>query len=306
MGQQAVKVTLDPAFVQRVQATFAPAGTAWLAALPATLAHYAARWELTLAAPFPNLSYNYVAPAHQHDGTPVVLKLGVPCAELCNEITALSSYSGVGAVRLLDADAAGGALLLERLLPGADLSALPDAQALPIAAQIMQQIRQPAPAQATVPHIRDWLRGLDRLDAAVAQGAAWFTRAEVAQVCRLRDALLADAGPDQLLHGDLHHGNIIASARGWLAIDPKGIVGEAAYEAGALLRNPFPAITAHPDPRALLHQRSAMLAACLGESAERLRQWAAVQTMLSAWWFIEDGAAPSDYLPAIALARAWT
>ena len=57
------------------------------------------------------------------------------------------------------------------------------------------------------------------------------------------EALLAWLVPSQtgpvLLHGDLHHGNVLsARRRPWLAIDPKGVVGERAFDAGALLYNP--------------------------------------------------------------------
>ena len=60
--------------------------------------------------------------------------------------------------------------------------------------------------------------------------------------------LLASGGEPLLLHGDLHQGNILAAGRApWLAIDPKGVVGEATYETAALLHNPAEALDV-PDP----------------------------------------------------------
>src|SRR5579859_113968 len=92
-------------FARRMVEVHGAAGGAWVAQLPALLAACAARWELAVGPPFPGLSYNYVAPATRADGTPVVLKVGVPEPELANGITALRLYDGEGAVRLLDADA---------------------------------------------------------------------------------------------------------------------------------------------------------------------------------------------------------
>lgn len=67
-----------------------------------------------------------------------------------------------------------------------------------------------------------------------------------------------------LLHGDLHQDNILAVAREpWLAIDPKGLVGEPAYEGGSLLRNPQDQLLALPDPKPLLARRVAQLADAL-------------------------------------------
>lgn len=80
------------------------------------------------------------------------------------------------------------------------------------------------------------------------------------------------------------------SARGWLAIDPKGVIGEPAYEVGALLRNPIPRIFDQPDRPTVLRRRARLLADALGFDAGRVLRWAAVQAVLSAWWDVEDGA----------------
>jgi streptomycin 6-kinase len=281
--------------VRRITATFAPDGAAWLERLPATIARYAARWGLTVGPAFAGLSYNYVAPATRADGAPAVLKLGVPRA-------ALELYGGAGACRLLAGDAAGGALLLERLKPGTDLTAIADeATAIQIAAQVMRQIHHAPPAGHQFPHVAGWLAGLARLRPYFGGSAGPFPEALVARAEALSAALLASSAPEVVLHGDLHHFNVLQSARGWLAIDPKGAIGEPAYEAGALLRNPLPAILTLPNRRAVLARRSALLAAALELDVTRIRQWAAVQAVLSAWWDVEDGA-PEAAQPAIALA----
>ena len=86
-----------------------------------------------------------------------------------------------------------------------------------------------------------------------------------------------------MLHGDLHHFNILRSdAHGWLAIDAKGVVGEPAYETGALLRNPMPAVLDLPDPARVLRRRADALCEALDLDVARVYGWAYAQAVLSA------------------------
>src|SRR6185312_13816429 len=104
------------------------------------------RWAIQVAPPFANLSYNYVAPAVRSDGAQLILKLGMPHPELSSEIAALGLYDGSGSARLIKADSEGGALLIERLLPGSLLLELTeDDEATRIAAQVMCALWRPAP-----------------------------------------------------------------------------------------------------------------------------------------------------------------
>jgi streptomycin 6-kinase len=94
--------------------------------------------------------------------------------------------------------------------------------------------------------------------------------------------LFRTAAPPVVLHGDLHHFNILAGERQpWLAIDPKGVLGEPAYEIGAWMRN-WPLGSADPVPR--LERRLDLFAAGLGVDRPRLRAWTIAQGVLSAWW----------------------
>jgi streptomycin 6-kinase len=79
--------------------------------------------------------------------------------------------------------------------------------------------------------------------------------------------LYAELLPSQeaqvVLHGDLHHYNILSSGDQWKAIDPKGVIGEPVYETGALLRNPF-GLLDRPNPLKLTERRIAILSELLG------------------------------------------
>ena len=92
-----------------------------------------------------------------------------------------------------------------------------------------------------------------------------------------------------LLHGDLHHENIVgASRQPWLAIDPKGLIGEPPYETGALLRNPMPHLLNMDRPDLVLARRIEQLNDHLELDRARIRGWALAQAVLAVSWALED------------------
>ncbi|RMG96230.1 MAG: hypothetical protein D6706_10420 [Chloroflexi bacterium] len=284
------RFVVPPVFARRITAIYGAQGEAWLAELPDLMQRCARRWSLTLKRPFPDLTYNYVIAATRADGLPVVLKLGVVNRELITEIHALRLYAGQGAVRLLDAVPEAGALLLEQLYPGTPLSNQEDdARATAVAAHLMQQLWRPPVNPEQFPTVADWLRGFGRLRARYAGGVGLFPRHLVELAETLATELQTSAAPSVLLHGDLHHKNILQAQRApWLAIDPKGIIGEAAYETGSWLRNPFPQLLTWPQVRQVLARRVAQFAEILGFEPQRVIGWGVVQAVLSAWWSLED------------------
>ena len=281
-------------FARRIHALHGEAGRLWLEGLPALVEHCARRWELKVGPPFAPLSYNYAAPAEGPRGECLVLKLGVPTRGLLSEIDALLGFDGCGAARLLDADAARGALLLERLEPGTPLTALceeDDEAATAAAAAVMRRLRRAGRRQ---PHRRptaaDWGQGFERCRAHFLGGTGPFPKKLFEEAESLYSELLSTSAAPILLHGDLHHGNILAAARApWLAIDPQGVCAEPAYEVGALLRNPLPQLLSWPDPVRVTERRVAQLSDELGFERARVRGWGLAQAVLSAWWTIEDG-----------------
>lgn len=279
---------LPAAFTTTVRRTFGAEGAAFLRDLPQQLEEYAHRWQLTLLPAFDNLSYNYVTPAVRQDGSEVVLKLGVPHRESRSEHAALAFYAGAGCVRLLEADPARAALLLERLRPGAILRPLAfenDEAATAILAETMAALWRPAPATHTMLTIGVWAQELAALRANFEGGTGPFPLRLVDAAERLFAELLASSGPPVVLHGDLHHDNVLSAPDGrWLAIDPKGVVGEREFEVYALLRNPLGYPLRQPDPARLLRRRLDQLADRLTLDRARMRLWSAAQCVLSAWW----------------------
>ncbi|MFQ5575822.1 MAG: aminoglycoside phosphotransferase family protein [Anaerolineae bacterium] len=278
-------------FARRMIELHGQAGAGWLRRLPAIVARCARRWSLRVLPPFEPLSYNYVAPATGAGGAALVLKVGYPHPELLAEIAALQLFKGRGIVRLLAADPGQGALLLEHLRPGQPLATLPDDErATAIAAGVMRRLWRPAPPPGhPFPTVQQWAAGLKRLRHHFDGGSGPFPPRLVAAAEIHFAELAASAAEPVLLHGDLHHHNILSAEREpWLALDPKGLVGEPAYEAGALLRNPLPQLLVQPEPGRILTRRATQLAEMLGLDRERLIAWGMAQAVLSAWWSFED------------------
>jgi streptomycin 6-kinase len=199
------------------------------AALARVALAVAADWGLKLDAPFTLSRYSFVAPTL--DGS--VLKVTPPeDDEADEEGDALELWAGRGAVRLLRRDRERRALLLERLVPGTDLSELPEDEATAITVDVGRALWQPAaePFRWIGDHVPRWLDDAER------EGGPGT---ELIPLARDLYAGLGEVDRRTLVHGDLHHHNILARGGRFLAIDPKPMLGEPEFDVPAFLWNPM-------------------------------------------------------------------
>ncbi|AXK31388.1 hydroxyurea phosphotransferase [Streptomyces armeniacus] len=288
-------------------------GRAWLAELPGLIEEFRERWGLRLGEPFHGGSCSWVAPAWRPEdldaagGTdatgdtyadaaaPAVLKITWPHPEAVGEAAALRLWAGRGAVHVYEADAERFALLLERCDPGTELArahGIPADERLTSAADLLRELwSAPVPADAGPAPLanvtnewadlaeerasRPWPEGIDT--GLFKLGA------------RLLRELPGSADREVVLHGDFNPGNVLAARRRpWLAIDAKPMTGDPAFDPWPLIEqvdDPF----AHPDPRAVLEHRTALVAELVGEDPWRVRAWAVarhVEYLL--WSVVED------------------
>ena len=221
------------------------------------------------------------------DDMRVVLKLAKQAGDESHSGAVLRAYEGVGAVRVYEAET--GAALLERVEPGEQLVSVVrqgrDEQATQILAEVISKLAgRHAPTEC--PTVADWGRGFDRY---LEAGHQQISRTLVYESRDLYRELVSSQRTIMLLHGDLQHYNVLFdNERGWLAIDPKGVIGELEYEVGALLRNPveMPEIFAN---HATIKRRLEILANSLHLDHSRTLKWSYAQAILSAIWDIEDG-----------------
>jgi len=227
----------------------------------------------------------------------VVLKIMKQTGDESHSGKVLRAFAGDGAVRVYESET--NAVLLERLEPGEQLVNLvkrgEDGAATRILAEVMEKIaHHDAPVEC--PSVADWGRGFDRyLDSGDQQ-----IPLELVHVAReIYQDLASSQRTTMLLHGDLQHYNVLFdNDRGWVAIDPKGVVGELEYEVGAILRNPVELREFYTTP-AIISRRLRTLTDLLHLDHSRALNWSFAQAVLSTIWNIEDGEEPSFLLAEI-------
>ena len=234
-------------------------------------------------------------------GMRVVLKISKQDGDESHSGEVLKAYGGEGAVRVYESET--GAVLLERLEPGEPLVSLVkngrDDEATNILAEVIMKLANHE-APIGCPTVTDWGRAFDRY---LQSEDKQIPREIVAEAREMYDELASSQRQTMLLHGDLQHYNILFdNRRGWVAIDPKGVIGELEYELSAALRNPIelPDVFANPDT---INRRLETLTIALNLDHDRTLRWSYAQSILSAIWDIEDGH-PITANPSLLLARS--
>lgn len=250
-------------------------GRAWLADLPHLVAAVAVDWDLEVGDPYlPGGQISWVAPVRRRDGVEAVLKLQLPHPESDPEAAGLRAWAGAGAVALIDHDPRRRALLIERCVPGRALIDLAGTdEAVVIGARLGARLHatDPPPALPTLVEVLEtWAEELaERLtlpfvDAGVGRFAVDTMQTRPRQCPR-----------PVLLHGDLNPTNVLAAQREpWLAIDPKPMVGDPAYDGARLITQPDPLAIAHPE--ATVARRLDLVADALEVERAALAAWALV------------------------------
>ena len=293
---------LPDTFINTVLVVWGSAGEDWLATLDERIEKLSHRWQLSDLQLVPDLNYNVIMFTKSDRYGPSVLKLSMLSIEQQRELAALKAYNKKGAVGLYDSDPSEGALLLERLLPGRsllDLFTSADEQATHIACTIIKQLEQ-----ALVPDtdlfltIKEWFEPLFKTsstqipDEYYKEARTWATE------------LLEVDDSYTLAHGDLHHTNILESQRGWVSIDPKGVLAPAGFDVGCYMRNPLTLLD-HTDYKRITGRRFEQFADELSLDRAFLVRMSYCQAMLSAVWAVADNQDWKWYLDCAALLRQY-
>lgn len=294
---------LPDKFKQNILGLHAEKGEQWLDNLPNLIAEISKNWLLSVEKPFPKLSYNFVAPCICADGTEAVLKIGYneENSIIFSEAKFLKLLGGKGAVKLLQFDQRRCAMLLEKLVPGENLKKLcviDDERATQIAINVLRQIRREPSENAVFPTLRNWTASFQKA------GQTNFSY-NLVQKAQAYFAELTDSSAQPLLlHGDFHHENILSAGReSFLAIDPKGIIGDIGFEISVFLNNPRGWLLSHPNRKMICERRIENFAQNFQVEPRDLRKWAFAEAVLSAWWTIEDGGVDTEKW--LACAEIW-
>ena len=261
------------------------AGRAFIAALPQRATDFLDRWELRLDGPSMYGMCALVLPVLRADGTPAALKLQHLDEETAGEPLALRVWAGDGAVRLLEHDATTGTLLLERLDATRMLTHLPDSrEATLVIARLLTHLTA-VPAPEGMRRLGDIVTAmLEQTPRAVRQ-IPDPTHRRLIEDCAATVREVADQPGDRLLHWDLHYDNVLATARApWLAIDPKPLAGDPAFEL-------FPALDNRFDPAEIRWRFDAMTEV-MHLDRDRSRAWTLARVLQTSLWEIRAGRPP--------------
>lgn len=222
--------------------------------------------------------------------THVVVKAGDP-DQRAREAQALRTF-GLGATAVVAHDADLGILVTARVLPGYDIRPLArrdDDAATRAIAELAASLHRGQGNSSGLPP-------LERIGKAFEAPADPRLPRKVVDAARgVFAELIADPIAPVVLHGDLHHLNVLKAGEGWRAIDPHGWVGDPAFEAAALLANPRGLVEGGDargmDGRELAsraQRRASIYSDVTGYDEGRLRSWGFVGCVIAELWMIEN------------------
>lgn len=256
-------------------------GEKWLTNLNKYVSHAAKKYSLSNLKPVSNLTFNYVLSGFQN-GRPIILKLSLDSGYIAHEANALRAFEKFGGVKIIAEEK--GILLMERAMPGTSLmSYFPrkELESIEIAGKMITRLHQlKIPSNGKFQRLEDWLKPLEK---------DWpICMEHLIKARDLSQHLIKTTRNLVLLHGDMHHDNILKNGDDWLIIDPKGVIGDPIYEITAFMRNPIPKLLSAKNVKEILQRRLSLFANLLNSSYERTYNWCFVQSVLSQAWAIED------------------
>lgn len=247
------------------------------------------RWSLTKSTPVAETATSWIFRVEQNGRNFAALKILKPdnAFEERRGSMLLNWYGGEGAATVFDTH--GDTIFMEWLdggTLGEPARAGKDDEATIAIATLVANLHRPrADAPEILQPLRERFQNLFDTDVRVWPHTARDLYARASGIA----FKLFDRPSAQIpLHGDLHHDNILSSDRGWLAIDPKGLVGDPAYETANVFINPERGIQIAADPRRIA-ARGDILAERLNYPRKRILGWAAAHAALSACWDLADG-----------------
>ncbi len=274
---------MNSEFLSNIRAIFGPDGEAWLANLPFIVEQLRQLWDLPKIWPIEHLTYNYCCFAENKTGQKFVIKIAPDEGVYTREVSALQSFLG-GVPKVVAVSAKHRAYLMERLSPGKDAKSIVqegnDDAATRIVARAIRQLK-PKPGASGFKHMIEFIPSLDML-------RPHLDARSFEKLSATFQSITTDRTNDVLLHGDLHHGNVLAHGDDWIAIDPHGYLGHPAAEVGAMIRNPWDAFPTDKPLRAIFDRRLNILKEELGYDLQMMNAWAYCITSLSEVWSLED------------------
>jgi len=279
---------------QNMEGIYKEEGKKWIFNLPEMVDQLRDHWNLVHITPVDNMTYHFVAKAQTESRQQVVLKIGLDKNVIENEKQSLAFFNGHGAIRLIDYYDICNAMLIDQAIPGCSLKSIYPEQfdaTVKNYSKTMQELHGKAlPANHSFPHISNWLQAIDL----VSKGK--FPNNLIERAIHLKKQLLSSMPDVKLLHGDLHHDNILQYGNEWISIDPKGVVGEVEFEAAAFDFLTTSERSNSNNASEIMNERIEYLAKISNLNPQRLMDWVFVRLILMAVWMIEDNGDPTGVI----------
>jgi streptomycin 6-kinase len=286
---------LPEKFINTMKSIHKEKAEEWLKNFDNMITDYEERWDLKIEDPY-DLSYNFVAPAIRNNGEEVVLKVVLSRKEFLAELETIKLMKGKGMVKLLEYDVDSGIMILERLSPGITLAEIDsDEEAASIAAQIMKRLWIAAPEGTDIQTVTDRENSLKRITQNNPDGFEQISKETLQEAHLIFEQLNSQISNPYLLHGDLHHYNILKNGDSWVAIDPKGLIGDREYDVIQYLLNKLP----ETNVKDTIEKRIDIFVKELNLHKERLLLRGFSHAVLSTCWTIEDGNYNEAFLSTI-------
>lgn len=270
--------------IANIHECYKEVGKEWLENLSSHLTQLALQWDFRIIKPLPDLSYSYVALVELNSThEKVILKTTPPGSNIIVEAKWLNSFRH-RVPRIFNIDENRFAFLMEYLTPGETVKSVVkkggDEEATRIISQTILELHRDQPEFSSYKHLSELVQDLSHLEGHIDEALLSKARG-------LFCDLTSDRSKDVLLHGDLHHDNILSSGHSWKVIDPHGYVGDPVAEVGPMMHNPFDCFPNYGAVQKIIDTRLRILCEMLPYDPKKIQAWAFCITMLSAAWDFE-------------------
>ena len=306
-------------FCSNIKDVFGNTGQKWLSELPSLIKQWEKDFDFNVQFIMPNLTYSFVAVVKLGSGKEAILKAAPENDRLVSEMAWFNFYiSSLNSrvPQLYYKDLKRGIFLMERLVPGYSAKKLvqegKDEDATRAICHVIKNLNPlsitdhllDSKAQSNInsfsyysfKHVSELAENLSVLEGKVSSQI-------LSQATRLFYDLTQDKSHDRVLHGDLHHDNILLGGvsgereERWCAIDPHGYVGPPCFEVGAMLRNPYDCFPRQESLYKTIKKRLQILKEELLFEKEEIWGWVFAYTLLATSWSVSDhGDVPKEHL----------